>query len=380
MIESSVKTFEAGAAICRQGEPAESLFILKRGRVVVAVSTGADACAVDVQAPGHIVAEIADTGAIIGEAGLFLEHRTATLMAKDDAVEVEEVRFGNGAFQKLLEARPDTGLKLCRSLALRLRNLSEKMRAASEATYAVHLLYDSLTLSLQALVAKVKKACRQAPELNSVVEAALCLAPYRDARRLRERINKDKEIFAKSLAARRMKTIDLAPGAQLFARGEAGRVAYVIETGAVDLFVGDLLVSTLGPGELVGVVALLLEDELEEATRVQVKDGARVAPIAAEEFEQMVREIPSFLYGVARSLCRRIESSNRMSCDMACGVEHELDLLAGSPESCAVAFDGLARALELHPDLADLAKRARLQRDRALSGRDRLADTFRDLF
>lgn len=368
MVDSQTKSYDTGRVICREGESAECLFILKKGRVAVEVS-GEGLRPV-------VVASIVDPGAIVGEAGLFLGRRTATLRAIDDDTRLQEVPFEKGGIQKLIEQRPDTGYKLCHSLALRLRNLSEKMRSVSEATQTVHLLYDSLALSFRGLVNSIARAVEHDRTLRNVLEVAMNTGPYADAQRLRDKIKSNQSLFAKALGKKTGSTVDLAPGGVLLRQGELGRVAYLIEEGAADVYIGGHQVATVSAGELVGVTALLLPNPVPGTSTFVASEGARVVAISSADFESMAKSSPEFLFTLAESLCRRIESTNMMACNLSKAIEVELDLLSGSPRSCETAFREVARKLIDNGGYDELVKNGLTQAERAVKARERMTQTY----
>src|SRR5947207_8971876 len=54
-------------------------------------------------------------------------------------------------------------------------------------------------------------------------------------------------------------TVQLAPGDFLFREGEKGDKMYVLLEGEVDIFLGDFVFETAGPGALLGEMALIDE-------------------------------------------------------------------------------------------------------------------------
>ena len=52
-------------------------------------------------------------------------------------------------------------------------------------------------------------------------------------------------------------TVQLAPGDFLFREGEKGEKMYVLLEGEVDIFLGDFVLETAGPGALLGEMALI---------------------------------------------------------------------------------------------------------------------------
>jgi cAMP-binding proteins - catabolite gene activator and regulatory subunit of cAMP-dependent protein kinases len=62
-------------------------------------------------------------------------------------------------------------------------------------------------------------------------------------------------------------TVQLAPGDFLFREGEKGDKMYVLLEGKVDVFLGDFVFETAGPGSLLGEMALI-EDSPRNANAV----------------------------------------------------------------------------------------------------------------
>ena len=78
-------------------------------------------------------------------------------------------------------------------------------------------------------------------------------------------------------------TVQLAPGDFLFREGEKGEKMYVLLEGEVDIFLGDFVLETAGPGALLGEMALI-DDSPRTANAVAktpVAPGAnRPAPVS----------------------------------------------------------------------------------------------------
>src|SRR6516162_1155444 len=69
----------------------------------------------------------------------------------------------------------------------------------------------------------------------------------------------------------------LAPDDFLFQEGEKGDKMYVLLEGEIDIFLGDFVLETAGPGSLIGEMALI-EDSPRTASAV-AKTPARLAQI-----------------------------------------------------------------------------------------------------
>jgi di/tricarboxylate transporter/CRP-like cAMP-binding protein len=96
--------FKAGDVIVREGDAADSLYLLASGRVQVSVlASGSDEAVASIDAP-----------ATFGELGLLLAERTATVRA---VTAVQAWRIPRPRFEQLVRDRPALGLAIARSLA-----------------------------------------------------------------------------------------------------------------------------------------------------------------------------------------------------------------------------------------------------------------------
>ena len=164
-----------------------------------------------------------------------------------------------------------------------------------------------------------------------------------------------------------------------FGGGDVGKTAYLVDEGKVDVSIDGRRVATLGPGDVAGIVPLLLHDPTALAATYVTAEGARLTAISGDDFERWAAESPDFLYNLAHSLCRRLESSNRMAVDLSHAIDDELDHLAGSPRSCETAFRRLAEQIRKSGGPAELVERALSQAERAVAARERMAGTYRRL-
>ena len=93
-------------------------------------------------------------------------------------------------------------------------------------------------------------------------------------------------------------------GTVIFDEETPGDVMYVILSGEVDIFANGVLVETLGPGDVVGEMALI--DAKPRSASALTRGDCRIAPVDEERFLQMVKETPSFSLHVMRVLAERL--------------------------------------------------------------------------
>ena len=102
--------------------------------------------------------------------------------------------------------------------------------------------------------------------------------------------------------------VQLAPGDFLFREGETGDRMYVLLEGEIDIFLGDFVFETAGPGSLLGEMALI-EDTPRTANAV-AKSSAKLAQIDRRRFHFLVQQTPHFATHVMKTLADRLRHMN----------------------------------------------------------------------
>jgi CRP/FNR family cyclic AMP-dependent transcriptional regulator len=100
---------------------------------------------------------------------------------------------------------------------------------------------------------------------------------------------------------------ELQAGATLFVEGTPGDMVYVIMDGEVQVLVRNKLIDVLGPGEIVGEMALI-DTTVRSATAI-AKSACRLAVMDEQRFLYMVQETPFFALHVMRVLVQRLRRS-----------------------------------------------------------------------
>lgn len=100
-----------------------------------------------------------------------------------------------------------------------------------------------------------------------------------------------------------------AAGAAVFEAGAPGTSMYVVRRGSVAIRVGGETVETVGPGGLVGEMALL-DNKARSATAVALTDCEPVA-VDRDRFVFLVQHTPYFALDVMQTMARRRRAMNR---------------------------------------------------------------------
>jgi CRP-like cAMP-binding protein len=100
----------------------------------------------------------------------------------------------------------------------------------------------------------------------------------------------------------------LAAGELLFQAGETGREMFIVRTGTVELRLGRRLLEAVGPGGVVGEMALI--DPAPRSASAVAGEGCSVVAIDEQLFGQLVRTVPSLALEMMRILARRLRRGN----------------------------------------------------------------------
>jgi len=380
MAGNPCRKYAEGSIICTQGSSADCIYRLRRGRVGVLVNLDEKTPDLPtISRKGVLVAEIEEPGSMVGEAGLFLERRTASLRALASPTEVECIPIDHDGVRKLILNKPETGLTLCRSLATRLRTLSRRLRNAGEVIGNIQSAVNGQALAYLRLI-QAAENLEAGGSLHRALEKARANPLYEFARQLRKQQDDTRTVFDIAINQKDAGKVTLEPATELLREGDRGSALYFVQQGALEVRVGGRVVATIGPGEIVGEVAVLLREEPLRTASLKAVEYTELAAIRTDEFNRIATERPSILVNLAYTLSRRIDRANRMACDLNRGLEEDLERLAGTSGSCEHAFRSFVRAMPARAEgLDEIREKAERYADHALEVRRNLEAAYRKL-
>jgi len=94
------------------------------------------------------------------------------------------------------------------------------------------------------------------------------------------------------------------PGNLVFKEGDQAGSMYVIQSGTVEILLGDKVVSVCGPNEAIGFMSVI--DGEHRTSTARVRDEAELSIIDQKKFRFMVDEVPNFALYVMDAMARRI--------------------------------------------------------------------------
>jgi CRP-like cAMP-binding protein len=101
----------------------------------------------------------------------------------------------------------------------------------------------------------------------------------------------------------------LKPGETIFKEGEPAKELYVIQSGQVEIQVGNRLLDTLEANEIFGEMALL--DASPRSATAIAKTEVALVPISKKDFLMLVGRAPTFALDVMGMLTRRLRAANK---------------------------------------------------------------------
>ena len=97
-------------------------------------------------------------------------------------------------------------------------------------------------------------------------------------------------------------------GEVIFKEGEQGSEFFVIQSGKVDIQLGNRLLGSLADHDIFGEMALI--DPAPRSATAIAKTDVKLVPVGEKQFLFLVSRTPHFALNVMRTLARRLRSQN----------------------------------------------------------------------
>ena len=110
----------------------------------------------------------------------------------------------------------------------------------------------------------------------------------------------DMRTFARGAGA----TVTYQAGAIIFQKGDPGSCMYIVQSGVIEMVIGDKVIETCGPNEAIGFMSVI--DDAQRSSTARVKEACEVSLIDHRKFRFMVDEVPNFAQYILGAMARRI--------------------------------------------------------------------------
>jgi EmrB/QacA subfamily drug resistance transporter len=115
----------------------------------------------------------------------------------------------------------------------------------------------------------------------------------------------DHESILSDVPADALVPVDVRAGDWLFHAGDVGDAMYIVVRGKLEVHVGDHVVARLGPGSVVGELALLTGEPRNASIRA--RRDSRLMKLDKDRFAEVARREPKVPLAVARTLAQRLQ-------------------------------------------------------------------------
>jgi CRP-like cAMP-binding protein len=116
----------------------------------------------------------------------------------------------------------------------------------------------------------------------------------------RQRADIDMRTFARGAGA----TIRVAAGGNVFVKGDPGDCMYILQSGTIDMVIGDTVIETIGSNEALGFMSMI--DDKPRSSTARAREACELSLIEPRTFRFMVDEVPNFAAYIMGVLARRI--------------------------------------------------------------------------
>ena len=110
----------------------------------------------------------------------------------------------------------------------------------------------------------------------------------------------DMRIFAKRAGA----NVTFSAGSIVFNKGDPGSCMYVVQSGLIEMTIGDKVIEICGANEAIGFMSMI--DGAPRSSTARVKEACELSLIDQRRFRFMVDEIPNFALYIMGAMARRI--------------------------------------------------------------------------
>jgi CRP/FNR family cyclic AMP-dependent transcriptional regulator len=114
----------------------------------------------------------------------------------------------------------------------------------------------------------------------------------------------ENDIDMRMFAQRAGANVIFTAGSVVFNKGEAGSCMYIVQSGVIEMVIGNKVVEVCGPNEAIGFMSMI--DGAPRSSTARVKDTCELSLIDQRKFRFMVDEVPNFALYIMGAMARRI--------------------------------------------------------------------------
>jgi len=120
----------------------------------------------------------------------------------------------------------------------------------------------------------------------------------------------ENDIDMRMFAQRAGANVSFPAGSVVFNKGDPGSCMYVVQSGVIEMMIGDKVVEVCGPNEAIGFMSMV--DGAPRSSTARVKEACELSLIDQRKFRFMVDEVPNFALYIMGAMARRIRGMGRV--------------------------------------------------------------------
>jgi CRP-like cAMP-binding protein len=120
---------------------------------------------------------------------------------------------------------------------------------------------------------------------------------------------KDGEIDMRMFAQRVGASVTYSAGSVVFNKDDPGSCMYIVQSGVIEMVIGDKVVEICGPNEAIGFMSMI--DGAPRSSTARVKASCELSLIDQRKFRFMVDEVPNFALYIMGAMARRIRGMSQ---------------------------------------------------------------------
>jgi CRP/FNR family cyclic AMP-dependent transcriptional regulator len=114
----------------------------------------------------------------------------------------------------------------------------------------------------------------------------------------------DSDIDMRTFARNAGVNIAFPAGSIIFNKGDPGTCMYVVQSGMIEMVIGDKVIEVCGPNEAIGFMSVI--DDAPRSSTARVQAAVELSVIDKRKFRFMIDEVPNFALYIMGAMARRI--------------------------------------------------------------------------
>jgi CRP-like cAMP-binding protein len=115
---------------------------------------------------------------------------------------------------------------------------------------------------------------------------------------------RDDDIDMRMFAQRVGASVTYSAGSVVFNKDDPGSCMYIVQSGVIEMMIGDKVIEICGPNEAIGFMSMI--DGAPRSSTARVKQACELSLIDQRKFRFMVDEVPNFALYIMGAMARRI--------------------------------------------------------------------------